>query len=223
MKPIEVTERQSLKHQVIAAMKQYIVDEKLTAGDKLPTERKFSEMFEVSRSVVREALSYLENTGVVRVRQGQGTFLNESNIDKLLDNFFFLWQINNGDIRDIRGLRLIFESSAIDDIVARNDETAVAALRQIVQENLQAKTLDAFREADMAFHKALLQATNNQLFAQLTDVITNYFFQVQHIELSLAEYKRVGEEHAQIVNALEKGDAAEAKAVLARHMKQAKD
>src|SRR5690625_6520919 len=90
MKPIQTTERMSLKQQVIQAVKQYIVDEEVKAGDKLPTERKLAEMFGVSRSVIREAMSYLENTGVIRVRQGQGAFLNESNIDKLLDNFFFL-------------------------------------------------------------------------------------------------------------------------------------
>src|SRR5699024_11736753 len=126
----------SLKQQVIQAVKQYIVDEEVKAGDKLPTERKLAEMFGVSRSVIREAMSYLENTGVIRVRQGQGAFLNESNIDKLLDNFFFLWQVNKGDIREILGLRLIFESSAIDELVAEKNQSAIGKLRQIVEENL---------------------------------------------------------------------------------------
>ena|SRR5690625_228095 len=222
MKPIQATERMSLKQQVIQAVKQYIVDEALKAGDKIPTERKLAEMFGVSRSVIREAMSYLENTGVIRVRQGQGAFLNESNIDKLLDNFFFLWQVNKGDIREILGLRLIFESSAIDDIVSENNQTAIEKLRQIVEENLLAKTLTEFRNADIAFHKELLQATNNQLFSQLTNVITSYFFQIEHIELTLDEYKALTNEHMQIVEALEKQDASEAKAVLARHIKQAK-
>lgn len=222
MKPIQATERMSLKQQVIQAVKQYIVDEALKAGDKIPTERKLAEMFGVSRSVIREAMSYLENTGVIRVRQGQGAFLNESNIDKLLDNFLFLWQVNKGDIREILGLRLIFESSAIDDIVSENNQPAIEKLRQIVEENLLAKTLIEFRNADIAFHKELLQATNNQLFSQLTNVITSYFFQIEHIELTLDEYKALTNEHMQIVEALEKQDASEAKAVLARHIKQAK-
>src|SRR5690625_1036294 len=125
MKPIQTTERMSLKQQVIQAVKQYIVDEEVKAGDKLPTERKLAEMFGVSRSDIREAMSYLENTGVIRVRQGQGAILNESNSDKLLDNFFFLWQVNKGHIREILGLRLIFESSAIDDIVSEDRKSVV--------------------------------------------------------------------------------------------------
>lgn len=222
MKPIQLSERRSLKQQTIEAIKQYMIDEKLCADDKLPTERKFVTMFGVSRSVVREALSYLENTGVIRVQQGRGAFLNATNIDKVLENFFFLWDINDGNIKEILGLRLIFESSAIEEIVAFNRYDAIVSLRKIVENNLQAKTSDAFKKADMAFHTELLKATNNQLFIQLTDVITDYFFRVQHVTLSLEEYRIITEEHLQIIDALEAGNAEKAKAVLASHMKQVK-
>lgn len=222
MKPILPTERRSLKQQTIEAIKQYIIEEGLRANDKLPTERKLVTMFGVSRSVVREALSYLENTGVIRVRQGQGAFLNASNIDKVLENFFFLWNINDGNIKEMLGLRLIFESSAIEEIVMTGDDKAIASIKDQVEKSLQVDSLDALRVADMAFHTALLKATNNQLFIQLTDVITNYFFKVQHVTLSVDEYRTLTHEHMEIVEALEARDAKKAKDVLANHMKQAK-
>ncbi len=222
MEPIQSDERKSLKQTVIHEIKRYIMEEQLTAGDKMPTERKLTEMFGVSRSVVREALSYLENTGVIRVRQGQGAFLNESNIANLLDNFFFLWQINNGNIRDILGLRIIFESGAIDEITSKGDKDAVATLKRIVDDHSKATTLEAFKEGDAAFHKQLLQATNNQLFIQLTNMITSYFFQVQHIQLTEEEYRTLTMEHMQIVEALEERDAPKAKALLTKHINKAK-
>lgn len=221
MEPVQENERKSLKQQVIDAIKQYISSKELRAGDKLATERNFADMFDVSRSVVREALSYLENTGVIRVRQGQGIFLNDSNVKELLDSFFFLWEINNGNIKDILGLRLIFESSAIDEIVSHNNNDAILSLRQIVENN-HPETVDAFRTADIAFHTELLQATNNQLFSQLTNVITAYFFQIQHVVLTSDEYERATKEHLQIVQALEKWDAAGAKSILANHINRAK-
>ena len=55
----------NLKQIVVKKIKDYILAESLQAGDKLPTERKLAETYQVSRSVVREALSYLENTGAV--------------------------------------------------------------------------------------------------------------------------------------------------------------
>ena len=222
MEPIKVEEKQPLKKSVIQEIKKYIIEHNLKAGDQLPTERKFTEMFGVSRSVVREALSYLENTDVIRIRQGQGAFLNESNIENLLDNFFFLWQINSGNIRDIMGLRILFETSAIDEIVKNHKMDELALLQKVVEESETATTQEEFKEADSLFHKKLLQATNNDLFVQMTNMITSYFFQVQHIQLTLEEYKSLINEHRNIVKALLRGNADEAKTLLIQHIKQTK-
>ncbi|MEB4887675.1 FadR/GntR family transcriptional regulator [Priestia megaterium] len=222
MEPINLSDRKSLKQTVIQEIKQYIIDHQLKAGDKLPTERKFMEVFGVSRSVVREALSYLENTEVIRVRQGQGAFLNESNIENLLNNFFFLWQINNGNIRDILGLRAIFEASAIDEIIMKDRTEEIATLEKMVEESMRATTVEAFREADILFHKQILKATQNQLFIQMTSMITSYFFQVKHIHMTVAEYKASMDEHMEIVKMLKEKDAAKAKSILTKHINNAK-
>ncbi|MBU5211523.1 FadR/GntR family transcriptional regulator [Heyndrickxia oleronia] len=219
MEPISTLERKSLKKMVIQEIKQYIIDHQLKAGDQLPTERKFTELFGVSRSVVREALSFLENTDVIRIRQGHGAFLNESNIENLLDNFFFLWQINSGKIQEILGLRILFESSAIDEIVKANRREDLNDLKKLVEESEQATTPDEFREADILFHKLLLQATNNGLFIQMTNMITSYFFQVQHIQITHEEYRIIVDEHRSIIEALLNGDADEAKGLLTKHIK----
>ncbi|MGM7723478.1 FadR/GntR family transcriptional regulator [Metabacillus sp. Hm71] len=222
MEPIQADERKPLKKTVIQEIKQYMIDHQLKAGDKLPTERKFTEMFGVSRSVVREALSYLENTEVIRIRQGQGAFLNESNIENLLDNFFFLWQMNGGKIQDILGLRILFESSAIDEIVKNHKSEKLTLLKQVVEESEKAVTPDEYRDADILFHKQLLQATDHDLFIQMTNMITSYFFQVQHIKLTPEEYKVLINEHQTIVEALEHGDAEKAKLLLTKHIKNTK-
>lgn len=219
MEPINEIERKSLKKTVIQEIKKYMIDHQLKSGDKLPTERKFMEIFGVSRSVIREALSYLENTEVIRVRQGQGAFLNESNIDNLLDNFFFLWQINGGKIQDILSLRIIFESSAIDEIVNNDKRDELSRLKEMVEESKQAASLEEYREADIMFHKQILKATTNHLFIQMTNMITSYFFEVKHIHLTIEAYQTLTTEHEQIVEALIDGNADKAKLLLTTHMK----
>ena len=52
-------------------------------GDKLPTERELVEKFNVSRSSIREALSSLENIGIVESKQGEGNFIGR-NIENIL-------------------------------------------------------------------------------------------------------------------------------------------
>ncbi|MBD8067939.1 FadR/GntR family transcriptional regulator [Bacillus sp. PS06] len=54
----------------------YINDENLQIGDKLPTERKLSELLEVSRSSIREGLRILELLQFIESRQGDGTFVS---------------------------------------------------------------------------------------------------------------------------------------------------
>lgn len=222
MEPINTEEKKPLKKTVIQEIKHYIISQNLKAGDQLPTERKFTEMFGVSRSVVREALSYLENTDVIRIRQGQGAFLNESNIENLLDNFFFLWQINSGNIRDILGLRIIFESSAIDEIIKHHKMDELTRLKEIVEESENATTQDECKEADTLFHKQLLQATNNDLFIQMTNMITSYFFQIQHHNITREEYQLIINEHKNIVEALLNGNGEQAKTLLINHIRQTK-
>lgn len=219
MDPINSNERKSLKQTVIQEIKNHIIDNQLRNGDKLPTERRFTQMFGVSRSVVRESLSYLENTGVIYIRQGQGAFLSQSNMENLLNNFFFLWQINGGDHEEILSLRLIFETSAIDEVVRNDDAGKIELLQKKVMENKLSVTEETFREADQQFHELLLNATGNDLFIQMTSVITNYFFQIApNIDLSEEEIKMMMEEHENIVSALIEREADKAKELLADHI-----
>lgn len=223
MEPINSYERRSLKQTVIQEIKKYIIDNQLKDGDKLPTERKFTEMFGVSRSVVREALSYLENTGVIYVRQGRGAFLSKSNIENLLDNFFFLWKINGGDHEEILDLRLIFESSAIDEIIRNDDDDKIKVLQEIVIESKANVSQETFKEIDRQFHEQLLNATGNDLFIQMMSVITNYFFQITtDIDLSKQEIEKMIRSHEGIVNGLIERDSDKAKKLLAEHINNAK-
>jgi len=220
MKAIDKRERSSLKNMMIQEIKQYIVDHQLKAGDKFPTERKLMELYGVSRSVVREALSYLENTGVIRTKQGQGAFLNETNMSHLLENFFFLWEINGGNIAEIQSLRLIFESAAIDEI--SKEKCNPILLKEAIKKGETAETADECRDADKAFHVALLEATGNKLFIQMSHVITQYFFASTHIHLSPEEYERATCEHRKILNAIETNDGDGAKAILTQHIQKIK-
>lgn len=223
MEPISNTERKSLKQTVIQEIKTYIIDNQLTEGDKLPTERKFTEMYGVSRSVVREALSYLENTGVITIRQGQGATLSRSNIDKLLSNFFFLWKINGGDFEEVLSLRMIFESSAIDEIIRNNDPAQFKRLEQFVSRNSGVDPAEDFRAIDQEFHEQLLKATGNDLFIQMTSIITSYFFEVApSIDLSTGERGSMLKEHKEIVDRIVNRDAEGAKQLLTGHLSKVK-
>ncbi|MYL40381.1 FCD domain-containing protein [Virgibacillus massiliensis] len=222
MEPIQSMERTSLKKTVIQEIKNYIIENELSSGNKLPTERRLAEMFQVSRSVVREALSYLENTGVITTTQGKGAYLNESNIDTLLNSFFFLWQINGGNIEDIMSLRIMFESSAVEEIVKQENREEMETIQALLIKSKDADTMEEYRNFDMLFHKQLLKATRNPLFIQMTNMINSYFFETEYIQLSLEEYQQVIREHQSIIEAIKNKNAELAKSLLNNHIKRAK-
>ncbi len=64
--------RQSLRQEVTRILCRYIADTPLHDGDRLPGQRDLAEYLQVSRTVVREALSSLEGLGIIAIRAGDG-------------------------------------------------------------------------------------------------------------------------------------------------------
>ena len=70
----------------------YIRENHLKAGDRLPSERQLAQKYSVSRSSVREAVRILQNKGLVRIEVGSGMYIPE-NTDQ--DRFqIALWKVN---------------------------------------------------------------------------------------------------------------------------------
>lgn len=75
--------RQLLSDQLYGQILDQIVSGRLKEGDRLPAEKEICEMFGVSRPVVRDALLQLRSDGVVKSRQGSGTYVQRRPVDRL--------------------------------------------------------------------------------------------------------------------------------------------
>ncbi|WP_425255394.1 FadR/GntR family transcriptional regulator [Mammaliicoccus sciuri] len=210
MGKLDKIEVQSLKSQVLQEIKQYILDKGMTEGDRLPTERAFTEMYGVSRSVVREALSYLEHTGVIETVQGRGTVIKAPDISSLVEGFLFSFQVANGSKNDLLSLRIIFECAAIEEIVKLDKD--ISALKAIVNEDV----INHY-ENDKAFHQTLLSATGNVLFEQLSSVIQSYFYHIEE-EGKEINYIQTNEMHKKIIEAIANKDVQLAKELMTTHL-----
>jgi len=210
MGKLDKIEVQSLKSQVLQEIKQYILDKGMTEGDRLPTERAFTEMYGVSRSVVREALSYLEHTGVIETVQGRGTVIKAPDISSLVEGFLFSFQVANGSKNDLLSLRIIFECAAIEEIVKLDKD--ISDLKAIVNEDV----INHY-ENDKAFHQTLLSATGNVLFEQLSSVIQSYFYHIEE-EGKEINYVQTNEMHKKIIEAIANKDVQLAKELMTTHL-----
>lgn len=203
--------RQSLKEKMVENIKTYILEEHLKVGDKLPTERKLAEDYQVSRSVVREALSYLENTGVTESVQGKGTLVKAQDITSLIEGFLFSFQVSQGSLKDLMMLRLTFELAAID--VMERNQTALDTIERALVNDASSFT----REDDKAFHQSILEAVNSPLFKQMSTVVQAYFYQ-SPIQSTIEDNELSIHDHNAIYNALKAQNFPKAKELLTQHL-----
>jgi GntR family transcriptional regulator len=68
--------------QLMEILKEKVQKKEWTAGDQIPGEQDLCTLYQISRTVVRQALRELELEGVIRRRKGKGTFISPPKISE---------------------------------------------------------------------------------------------------------------------------------------------
>lgn len=157
----------------------YIKENNLEPGDKLPTEAEMTQMLGVSRNVLREAIKALEITGVIASKPGVGITICKTQSDLMLSSL--LSQINAmSDDRaksNIEELRCVLEMSfckrAFDCItseqlsIMEKQVIIMQSKAKNVQKNNEVSVDTGFTQADALFHSTLYSGTNNILLSAI--------------------------------------------------------
>jgi GntR family transcriptional regulator, transcriptional repressor for pyruvate dehydrogenase complex len=205
----------------------FIVGGLLTKGDRLPSESEMAVNFGVSRPVVREALTRLQQSGVIEIRRGAGSFvLDADNRDSINADFGTVESLD--DVRASFEIRVAFESRAAALAAMRGTAATIAHIRQAFDKMEDAiETQSLAVDADLAFHMAIAVATQNPFFAK----IHQSFLQPVTFSISLARslslthpqerLREVQREHAAILSAIERGEPEQAAAAMTAHLDNA--
>ncbi|WP_230200216.1 FadR/GntR family transcriptional regulator [Bacillus niameyensis] len=222
LKPIQDNERFTLSKIVSDDLREYIVQNNLTTGDRLPSERDLSAQLNVSRVVVREALRSLEATGMITIRHGEGAFVNTDDPSIIFNHLLYFWKINNQNVKELLDLRILLEKSAIEQIIHHTDTSYLEALEKVIQKMELTNDPEAFKRYDAEFHMGLIQATRNGLFNQLADIILQYFNDMPSLSLTDIEKETTLHEHRSIINALKESNKEKALELLKLHLQHSK-
>lgn len=215
--------------QVAEAIKTWVVEQGLRAGDRLPGEAELINRFGMAKGTIREAMRVLEAQGLIKTRTGPGggSFVHEVSRQRakaLLGNYFYFKDLAIGDIYQ---LRLTLEPEMAAALAGKLSEEVLEQLESNIAEYSEpAKTLDEEREqhvASLRFHAILAGQAKNPLLGFVIDFMVNLLkdltvyrrlYSPPNVEL----WKQGRDHQRQLVIALREGDADRARSIMSDHM-----
>lgn len=212
-----------LYEQMAAQIRDQIIDGKLSAGDKLPNERSLAEQFNVSRTVVREALKTLKQNGLIEVRPGAGTFVVDATGEALTQSFGLLMSVRKGQtLRDIVEIREILEPEIAAIAATRATPEQIALLESaILTMDANLENIPEYTRKDHSFHLVLAEATQNiiipRLMASIVDLLQELREKIAQVE---GARERGQTHHRNILAAVRAQDADAARAAMLAHLNQ---
>jgi DNA-binding GntR family transcriptional regulator len=200
-------ENLTLWERVHAHLREEILANRLPAGSELQETALAAELG-VSRGPVREAIGRLATEGLVVVRPRRGAVVRELSKDDFLEAY---------------QVREALEATAARLATGRLGEEDLARLEQLtatMEEHAERGEVDAFFEANAAFHAALVEASGNRrlrdLYAQLLGQMNRY--RRRSLALRGSLHQSVAE-HRAILDALAARDPERAGRLMADHIR----
>ena len=204
---------------MLDAIRAFILDNKLQAGDPLPPETELARQLGVSRNSVREAVKAMESLGILETRRGSGLFVRAFSFDPLLENLLYGLLFDLRELAELLEIRRVLETGLVDSAMRAMPHAAVESLGMVVVAMTErAKRGENFADEDRRFHQVLFESLGNQTLLKLLDVFwLTYREASRHSDMHNPDPIQTAQDHAAIYDAVVAGDADEARAALGRH------
>ena len=222
--PKKIQRPKGLAELVIKEVKQFIVNNKLQAGDKLPTEKEMAAMFGVGRSSVREAIQTLQGLGLVQVIQGRGAFLSDASLTVLRDQLAFTLGYGSTGVADLTEARRVLEVAAVQLAASRATKEQIQAMAATIEGMGRGGSQEEILKAGIEFHYAVTRAACNPLITKMLDAIWGVIYETftsvirtqEALEQSIADHKR-------ILDCIARGDGEAGGLAMGQHLQALED
>ena len=155
-------------------------------GEKIPAEPELMKLYSVGRSTIREAIKTLAMTGILRVQQGSGTFINAGVQHETIDQ-----RLRRADFDQVNAVRKLLEAEIIRLATKNHTEKDLEEMKECLEKRRLAILTDGLQacvDADIVFHVAIARASSNDVLADLyqsfTSVIREYFAKREKLGVS---------------------------------------
>ena len=211
-----------LSEQTSDRLYEMIVDEhRYEPGSKLPNENELSRELQVSRTTLREAISFLVAQGVLEIRRGKGTFVSEDLPAAGLDLTSLAGMRSRVRAKDLFEMRLIFEPATVALACQRaTDEELKQILRKAERMERIAAEGGDWPLADQEFHWAIIKASHNEYMRRLYPIINSAVNEIMQISQNRQHMQDIAlADNQLILEFLLQRDEAGARHAMSIHMK----
>lgn len=205
----ETRDSDSVRQRLYQVLRQSIIRMVLAPGQAL-SEKEIAEAFAVSRQPVREAFIRLSEAGLVEVRPQRGTYVVK---------------ISQRAVLEARFVREAIEVAVVHQAAAKGlDAATLAELHELLERQrrcIEPHDYDRFYRLDEAFHRTLSLGVEQQAAWKVVEEVRAQLDRVRYLSIPDATpIARLIDQHAAIVDAIERREAAEAEQAMRRHLRE---
>lgn len=199
--------------------------QKLLPGDKLPPERQLAELLEVSRPSLREALHILQAQGVVQIKHGQGTFVQEPVVAQ---------ELRASVMTKTHGLNELFDAREVLEVPAakwaaeKATKEDIRLLRATLNQidtitSIKPIDFDQLQALDAKFHLSIVGIAGNPFINQTLNVLQDVMRMSMETTLRLPGRSEISRnQHIEILAAIESGNGELASRLTLQHISGAR-
>ncbi|PIB46551.1 GntR family transcriptional regulator [Pseudomonas sp. 2822-15] len=203
--------KRSLVDQTLEQLRWRITEGKWAIGERLPTEPELSAELGISRNTVREAMRVLAFSGLIEIRQGDGSYLRS-----MTDPLGAMRALSHCTLAQAQETRQILEVEAIGLAALRRTEDDLKGLREALERSgeLYHGELEAYISADLVFHKRLVDAARNPALSELYQYFSSIVGAQLRQTLNISPRRQsVFDLHSALLDAVENQDPERAKSL----------
>jgi GntR family transcriptional repressor for pyruvate dehydrogenase complex len=195
--------------------------QKLLPGDKLPPERQLSDLLAVSRPSLREALHILQAQGIVHIKHGQGTFIQEPLVAQELRASMMSTTHGLNELFDAREVLEVPASKWASKKATKEDLRLLRATLNQIDTVTSSDPIDydQLQLLDAKFHLTIVGIAGNRFINQTLNVLQDVMRMSMETTLKVtgrSEISRI--EHNEILEAIENGDGDLAAKLTLKHI-----
>lgn len=215
-------ERTSLQTAVTKEILLRIVEQRYPVGEKLPPERVMADELRVSRPTLRQALALLQSLGVLSVRHGSGSYVNDPQTVDMPESLRAeVYGLDMDSLGDLLVARETIEVASAEIAATKISADQLAEMRQL-HEVMTEHLFDTapFVDANARFHRLIAEASGNQYFIEASQTLTERLRLYMVATTYVAHrHEQTHAQHQKIIDALAAGDPKLAVRAMRNHLR----